>query len=138
MTVENFWKILKHHYLHHLVHPRLDQLVRILIYLVNPAYMAKALTLESSHRLGRSKAPTPFQAAFKREFKALVNRPTTDGHLYATDVANWTCTVAQKTVQMFAYFSMFVFLHVHIIRSSSSTHVKDSINQGLSGKPKIT
>ncbi|KAJ7595598.1 hypothetical protein C8J56DRAFT_1001696 [Mycena floridula] len=38
MTVENFWKQLKHDYLHHIVHPRLDQLVYILIYDVNPAY----------------------------------------------------------------------------------------------------
>ncbi|KAJ7572871.1 hypothetical protein C8J56DRAFT_1138078, partial [Mycena floridula] len=38
MTVENFWKQLKHDFLHHIVHPRLDQLVWILIYEVNPAY----------------------------------------------------------------------------------------------------
>ncbi|KAL1744254.1 hypothetical protein HDZ31DRAFT_39137, partial [Schizophyllum fasciatum] len=38
MTVENFWKQLKHNHLHHLVHPRLDHLVYILIYHVTPAY----------------------------------------------------------------------------------------------------
>ncbi|KAL1741819.1 hypothetical protein HDZ31DRAFT_17709, partial [Schizophyllum fasciatum] len=41
MTVENFWKQLKHGHLHHLIHPRLDQLVYILVHRVTPAYYAR-------------------------------------------------------------------------------------------------
>ncbi|KAJ7578860.1 hypothetical protein C8J56DRAFT_797046, partial [Mycena floridula] len=41
MTVENFWKQLKHDYLHHIIHPRLDQLIYILIYDVTPAYFVR-------------------------------------------------------------------------------------------------
>ncbi|KAJ7272750.1 hypothetical protein B0H12DRAFT_975909, partial [Mycena haematopus] len=37
MTAENAWKRIKHTHLHNLVHPRLDQLVYILIYEVTPA-----------------------------------------------------------------------------------------------------
>ncbi|KAL0564047.1 hypothetical protein V5O48_018010 [Marasmius crinis-equi] len=39
MNVENFWKQLKHEQLHHLLHPRLDQLVFILINKVSPMYL---------------------------------------------------------------------------------------------------
>ncbi|TRM55827.1 hypothetical protein BD626DRAFT_415298, partial [Schizophyllum amplum] len=38
MTVENFWRQLKHNDLHHLIHPRLDQLVYILAWKVTGAY----------------------------------------------------------------------------------------------------
>ncbi|EJD33289.1 hypothetical protein AURDEDRAFT_43999, partial [Auricularia subglabra TFB-10046 SS5] len=39
MVVENFWKQLKHDWLHHLLHPRLDQLVYIICTKVIPAYV---------------------------------------------------------------------------------------------------
>ncbi|KAJ7581307.1 hypothetical protein C8J56DRAFT_763243, partial [Mycena floridula] len=65
MTVENFWKQLKHDFLHHIVHPRLDQLVWILIYEVNPAYFARSEILHGNYRLGRSRPLTSFQKAFK-------------------------------------------------------------------------
>ncbi|KAM6491725.1 hypothetical protein JOM56_012765, partial [Amanita muscaria] len=38
MNVENFWRQLKHDYLHRAVHPRLDRLVWTLIHKVTPAY----------------------------------------------------------------------------------------------------
>ncbi|TDL13629.1 hypothetical protein BD410DRAFT_735091, partial [Rickenella mellea] len=41
MNVENFWRQLKHDYLHHFLRPRLDQLVYILMNIVTPAYMAR-------------------------------------------------------------------------------------------------
>ncbi|KAF5334469.1 hypothetical protein D9758_017562 [Tetrapyrgos nigripes] len=49
MCVENFWKQLKHHWLHYLIRPRLDQLVWILCTKVVPAWMAKANELEDEH-----------------------------------------------------------------------------------------
>ncbi|KAK0494167.1 hypothetical protein EDD18DRAFT_1077894, partial [Armillaria luteobubalina] len=39
MNVENFWKQLKHDWLHWLLHPRLDHLIYILIYHVTPVYL---------------------------------------------------------------------------------------------------
>jgi len=41
MNVENFWRQLKHDYLHNVLHPRLDRLIWILIYKVTPAYIAR-------------------------------------------------------------------------------------------------
>ncbi|THV01357.1 hypothetical protein K435DRAFT_565736, partial [Dendrothele bispora CBS 962.96] len=41
MNVENFWKQLKHDNLHHILHPRLDQLVWILIHEVTPSYLTR-------------------------------------------------------------------------------------------------
>ncbi|KAJ7764471.1 hypothetical protein B0H14DRAFT_2403339 [Mycena olivaceomarginata] len=44
MNIENFWKQLKHGFLHNHVRPRLDQLIWILITQVTPAYLARANT----------------------------------------------------------------------------------------------
>ncbi|KAJ7656863.1 hypothetical protein DFH06DRAFT_991405, partial [Mycena polygramma] len=41
MNVENFWKQLKHGFLHNHLRPRLDQLIWILITQVTPAYCAR-------------------------------------------------------------------------------------------------
>ncbi|KIK50412.1 hypothetical protein GYMLUDRAFT_136137, partial [Collybiopsis luxurians FD-317 M1] len=41
MGAENYFKLLKHEHLHHLVHPRLDQLSYKLIYEVTPVYFAR-------------------------------------------------------------------------------------------------
>ncbi|KAJ7724113.1 hypothetical protein B0H16DRAFT_1223306, partial [Mycena metata] len=38
MSVENFWRNLKHETLHHLLHPRLDQLIYLIITEVVPAF----------------------------------------------------------------------------------------------------
>ncbi|KIJ28264.1 hypothetical protein M422DRAFT_90261, partial [Sphaerobolus stellatus SS14] len=71
MGAENFWKQLKHHYLHHLLHPWLDQLIWIISTQVVPNYMACATYLEDTTHLGRSKIMTPFQRRFKTEWKHL-------------------------------------------------------------------
>ncbi|KAJ7321352.1 hypothetical protein DFH08DRAFT_941974 [Mycena albidolilacea] len=94
MNVENFWKQLKHGFLHNHVRPRLDQLIWILITQVTPVYLARANTLNDRHCLGRSKALTPFQKMFKSEWICLES-VTTRGDVdekYITRVDQWTCT----------------------------------------------
>jgi hypothetical protein len=39
MNFEDFWRQLEHDFLHHLFHPRLDQLVWILISNLTPEYV---------------------------------------------------------------------------------------------------
>jgi len=53
------------------VHPRLDQLVWILIHKVTPAYMARAEIIEDHYRRGRSKQLTTYQKYFKTAWKKL-------------------------------------------------------------------
>ncbi|THU75132.1 hypothetical protein K435DRAFT_569384, partial [Dendrothele bispora CBS 962.96] len=65
MNVENFWKQLKHKNLHHILHPRLDQLIWILIHEVTPSYLTRITELDPKTRLGRSNALTPYQKSFK-------------------------------------------------------------------------
>ena len=91
MNVENFWRQLKHDHLHRFVHPRLDQLVWIIIYKVTPAYMARAEILEDSYRLGRSKQLTTYQKYFKVAWKKL-EQAQVSNRQYNTNVADWTCT----------------------------------------------
>jgi hypothetical protein len=95
MGVENFWRQLKHDFLHHFLRPRLDQLVWVLIYNVTPAYMARAEILEDTHRLGRSKPLTTYQKAFKKSWKALAKLPVS-GQSYDTNVAQWTCKCGRQ------------------------------------------
>ncbi|CAA7270392.1 unnamed protein product [Cyclocybe aegerita] len=49
MSVENFWKQLKHNFIPTTTHPRLDHLVWILIYRVTPAYIARMDTLNDNY-----------------------------------------------------------------------------------------
>ncbi|KAJ7474160.1 hypothetical protein FB451DRAFT_1035044 [Mycena latifolia] len=94
MNVENFWKQLKHGFLHNHVRPHLDLLVWILVTKVTPAYLARAHVLEDGYRIGRSKPLTPFQKQFKAAWLALLKLPiSTDAdQKYITCVAQWTCT----------------------------------------------
>ncbi|OCH85782.1 hypothetical protein OBBRIDRAFT_739263, partial [Obba rivulosa] len=65
MIVKNFWKqleglhidryILKHDFLHHLLHLHLDHLVWILCTKVAPVWTTRAEALEDDYRAGRSK-----------------------------------------------------------------------------------
>ncbi|KAF8879440.1 hypothetical protein CPB84DRAFT_1630140, partial [Gymnopilus junonius] len=71
MGVENFWRQLKHDYLHNVVRPRLDHLVWVLIYKVTPRYMARMHNLEDNYRLGRSRTLTTYQKYFKTAWKKL-------------------------------------------------------------------
>ncbi|KAJ7173524.1 hypothetical protein C8R46DRAFT_892769 [Mycena filopes] len=94
MNVENFWKQLKHGFLHNHLRPRLDQLIWILVTQVTPAYLARAQILSDGHRLGRSKAPTQFQKQFKTMWVKLENRTLAvdADRKYITSVEHWTCT----------------------------------------------
>ncbi|EGO04980.1 hypothetical protein SERLA73DRAFT_43998, partial [Serpula lacrymans var. lacrymans S7.3] len=65
MNVENHFRQLKHNYLHHLLWPRLDQLVWILLTKVTPAYMQRASTVKDGHCLGHAKKLTTYQVKFK-------------------------------------------------------------------------
>ncbi|KAJ7575436.1 hypothetical protein C8J56DRAFT_1063322 [Mycena floridula] len=95
MTVENFWKQLKHDYLHHIVHPRLDQLVYILIYDVNPAYFVRSQILGREHRIGWAPALTNFQKSFKSHW-AKLQKMGLSGKVYITSVKDWTCTCGRQ------------------------------------------
>ncbi|KAJ7171174.1 hypothetical protein C8R46DRAFT_1262353, partial [Mycena filopes] len=94
MNVENFWRQLKHNFLHNHVRPRLDLLVWILVTKVTPAYMARAHALEDNYRIGRGRPLTPFRKAFKTAWRALAKLPLSDDadKKYITCVATWTCT----------------------------------------------
>ncbi|KAJ7191824.1 hypothetical protein B0H12DRAFT_1004452, partial [Mycena haematopus] len=95
MTVENLWKRIKHIDLHNITHPRLDQLVHILIYKVTPAIDARLEHLDSLHQLGRARAPTTLQASFKKSWNILAKRKIrrTD---YAVDIERWTCSCGHQ------------------------------------------
>jgi len=95
MGVENFWRQLKHDYLHHVARPRLDHLVWILINKVTPAYIARAEIMNDSYRLGRPKQLTTYQKYFKSSWKKLSER-TLSGKEYHTNVEEWTCTCGQQ------------------------------------------
>jgi hypothetical protein len=98
MNVENFWKQLKHGFLHNLLRPRLDQLIWILITKVTPVYLARAEVLSDGHRLGRSKPLTHFQKQFKSVWLKLEARTlSADAHQkYITRVDTWTCTCGSQ------------------------------------------
>ncbi|KAJ7204152.1 hypothetical protein GGX14DRAFT_300661, partial [Mycena pura] len=95
MTVENHWKQVKHTHLHHLVHPRLDQLVYILIYEVTPAIDARLRYLDSTYRLGQARPMSTWQKRFKKTWETLSQREIS-GNDYKTNVALWTCTCGRQ------------------------------------------
>ena len=94
--VENFWKQLKHDYLHHLLRPQLDQLVWILNNMVTPLYVARTEVQEDSHRLGPSKALTTYQIYFKAPWTIQEKAHINGLRQYFTDVETWTCTCGQQ------------------------------------------
>lgn len=96
LNVENFWKQLKHENLHHLLNPRIDHLVWILIHEVLPAYFHRVTHLEATSRLGRSRALTPFQIAFKANWKKLSQKAILSSQQYKTSVESWTCNCGQQ------------------------------------------
>jgi len=98
MGVENFWRQLKHNYLHNVVRPRLDHLVWILIYKVTPTYYARADILDDTYRLGRSKTLTTYQRAFKKSWINL-SKKTISGQPYITDIPTWICNCGQQKYQ---------------------------------------
>ncbi|KAJ7766988.1 hypothetical protein DFH07DRAFT_1058567 [Mycena maculata] len=75
MNVENFWKQLKHGFLHNHLRPRLDLLL-----------------FADGYR--RSKPLTPFQKQFKTAWITLSKLPISDDadRKYITCVEKWTCT----------------------------------------------
>ncbi|KAJ6467683.1 hypothetical protein C8R47DRAFT_1325955 [Mycena vitilis] len=90
MAVENFWRNLKHKTLHHLVHPRLDQLVYLILTDVVAAFAAKMRIFDEDYRPGRPKPLTPFQKAFKARWKVLAARPL-GTRQYKIDLVRWLC-----------------------------------------------
>ncbi|KAL1704325.1 hypothetical protein EV121DRAFT_270587 [Schizophyllum commune] len=95
MTVENFWKQLKHSHLHHLIHPRLDHLVYILVYCVNPAYLQATEIMLDTFRMGRSKTLTSMQKYFKSGWRKLA-KAAISAKTYRTDVLTWTCNCGRQ------------------------------------------
>jgi hypothetical protein len=95
MAVENFWRNLKHETLHHLLHPRLDQLIFLIATDVLPHFVSKMQIFEPDFRRGRAPELTPFQVAFKRNWKKLAAREL-GTRTYNTNVQCWTCTCGQQ------------------------------------------
>ncbi len=95
MTVEKHWQQLKGDHLNHLVRPRRDQLVYVLIHEVTPTYIARAGVLEDTFRLGRSHPLTTYQEYFKKSWKKLSDTLIKD-HTYTTHVTSWTCNCGQQ------------------------------------------
>lgn len=98
MTVENFWRQLKHDFLHHFFRPRVDLLVWILINNVTPAYVACAEVLEDTHRLGRPNKLTSFQTKFKSAWKKLAELPVS-GRQYNIDLESFICDCGRQKYQ---------------------------------------
>ncbi|KAF9023728.1 hypothetical protein BDZ89DRAFT_892707, partial [Hymenopellis radicata] len=71
MTVETFWRYLKHETLHHILHPRLDQLIWLLVTDVGPRIEAKMHKFDPDYRAGRSNELSPFQKSFKANWEKL-------------------------------------------------------------------
>ena len=101
MNVENFWKQLKHDFLHHLVRPRIDQLVWIVATKVRPAWIARAEALEDNYRAGRSRKLTTFQQYFKNTWKKH-SQATLSGRPYSTDVSRWQCNCGHQKFDAYA------------------------------------
>ena len=90
MTVENFWRQLKHEFLHHYLRPRLDLLTWILINNVTPAYVARSAVMQDTHRLGRPNKLTTFQQTFKMAWRTLAALPIS-GQPYNVNLVLFTC-----------------------------------------------
>ena len=95
MAVENFWRQLKHNYLHNVARPRLDHLVWILINRVTPAYIARSEILDDNFRLGRTRPLTTYQRYFKKSWSVLAKREVSTKK-YKTNVKDWTCTCGRQ------------------------------------------
>jgi hypothetical protein len=90
MTVENHWKLLKHHHIDFARRPQVDQTVYIIaVYVVRSMY-EKVEQLSYDYRTGRGNALIPFQAAFKAEWKRLENLPISQRD-YETNISEWKC-----------------------------------------------
>jgi hypothetical protein len=100
MAVENFWRNLKHGTLHHLLHPRLDQLIYLIVMEVLPLFEAKKQIFDPDFRKGRAKALTPWQKEFKKSWKTLSSRPL-GSRDYQTDISRRTCTCRQPKYNAF-------------------------------------
>lgn len=95
MNVENFWRQLKHDFLHHHLRPRLDELVYILIENVTPAYLERSEILEPGYRLSRARPPSTWQKYFKSSWTHLSGIQSST-RKYATDVESWTCNCGSQ------------------------------------------
>ncbi|KAJ7938749.1 hypothetical protein B0H13DRAFT_2301394 [Mycena leptocephala] len=100
MAVENFWRNLKHDTLHRLLHPRLDQLIYLIITDVVPAFEAKMLLFDSNYRPGRPKPLMPWQKAFKAMWLKLAVRPL-GTRAYKVDLLAFTCSCGQQKYNAF-------------------------------------
>lgn len=100
MTAENHFGQLKGDYLHFLHRPRLDHAVWVIIKKVTPDYMARAGTLEDTHRLGRARALTPFQRGFKASWKKKYKLPVSDKP-YTTDIKRWVCDCGSQELDTY-------------------------------------
>ncbi|KIK91328.1 hypothetical protein PAXRUDRAFT_149756, partial [Paxillus rubicundulus Ve08.2h10] len=90
MNAENHFKQLKHHHLHHLLCPCLDQLIWILCTKVTPGYIHHAGILEDTYCLGQSNCLSPLQMKFKCAWHTLADTPTgTLNHAYTVNISTW-------------------------------------------------
>lgn len=95
MNVENFWRQLKHDFLHHHLRPRLDELTYILVEHVTPAYLERAEILDDDWRYGRAHQLSTWQKYFKRSWLHLA-KIECSAREYRTDVSSWTCNCGSQ------------------------------------------
>lgn len=95
MNVENFWRQIKHRYLHDYVRPRLDHLVWILIKVVTPRYFEQLNQLDDTYRMGRSKTLSWAESSLKRHWRKLQDAPVSE-KAYNVNKKMWTCTCGQQ------------------------------------------
>ncbi|KAH6909720.1 hypothetical protein BKA70DRAFT_1471827, partial [Coprinopsis sp. MPI-PUGE-AT-0042] len=100
MGVENFWRQLKHDFLHNNPRPRLDQLIWIIINKVTPNYFARLARQSKLYAPGRPKALTSFQKYLKRSWIAL-SKAKIRNATYSVDINSWTCNCGQQKYNPF-------------------------------------
>ncbi|CAK5273756.1 unnamed protein product [Mycena citricolor] len=102
MAVENFWRNLKHGTLHHLLHPRLDQLVHLIVTDVIPRFRDKMRIFDTDYRPGRARALTPWQTELKKNWKKQAARAVSSNtYTHSLNLSTWTCTCGQQKYNAF-------------------------------------
>ncbi|KAF8325321.1 uncharacterized protein EI90DRAFT_3072993 [Cantharellus anzutake] len=100
MITENHWKRLKHGYLRFKTRSPLDQTVFIITYSTINSYIYSSNVLEPDYRIGRSRALTSWQRAFKTAWNDLSKKQLSSRD-YHTDVLSWTCRCGTQDTHTF-------------------------------------
>jgi hypothetical protein len=95
MTIESHWHVIKHDFLHHFNHPRLDLLIYILIQKVIPRQIDRLYLLSNNREI------TKWRKEFKHEWKRLQQKEVIYPNSYLTDVDKWICSCKYFLINRF-------------------------------------